>query len=126
MWHGVPVPREVIEDPASLLIDRAKRITEERNVEVRRAMLERVGADMYVTALGATREQADDYGSLYRVVLEDDEDLVLVEVVNSTAEPDGSFKHYWLRVPPHIETAREAVAWTFGVEASAYEPAVET
>ncbi len=37
----------------------------------------------------------------------------MVKVVNSTPEPDGSFKDYFLRVPPTCQTALEAVAWTF-------------
>ena len=55
------------------------------------------------------------------------EPVVMVEVLNSTPEPDGSFKDYWLRVPPTMETARQAVAWTFGLaDASDYELAVQT
>ena len=50
----------------------------------------------------------------------------MVEVVNSTPEPDGTRKTYFLRVPPTTRTAREAVAWTFGLRADAYRPAVET
>ena len=54
------------------------------------------------------------------------ESLVMVEVVNSTAEPDGEFKNYWLRVPPDVGTAREAVAWTFNLSTEEYDLAVET
>ena len=50
----------------------------------------------------------------------------MVEVINSSPEPDGEFKHYWLRVPPNITKAREAVAWTFGMSAAKYQPAIET
>jgi hypothetical protein len=50
----------------------------------------------------------------------------MVEVVNSTAEPDGSRKRYWLRVPPEMQTAREAVAWTFGLSEREYDPTTET
>jgi hypothetical protein len=55
-----------------------------------------------------------------------DEPIVAVEVVNSTRAPDGSFKRYWLRVPPEMSTAREAVAWTFGLRATQYAPEKET
>jgi Domain of unknown function (DUF6745) len=37
-------------------------------------------------------------------------------VVSATAEPDGSHRRYFLRVPPSTRTARAAVAWTFGFE----------
>ena len=46
----------------------------------------------------------------------------MVEVRNSTPEPDGSRKTYFLRVPPTVRTAREAVAWTFGLGAVEYRP----
>lgn len=54
------------------------------------------------------------------------EEIQLVEVRNATAEPDGTFKTYFLRVPPTIRSARAAVAWTFGLDAEAYAPKVET
>jgi hypothetical protein len=46
----------------------------------------------------------------------DGEQVHLVEVVNATAEPDGSRRRYLLRVPPTTRTARAAVAWRFGFE----------
>jgi hypothetical protein len=49
-----------------------------------------------------------------------------VKVINSTAEPDGTFKTYWLRVPSHINTAKDAVAWTFGLDSNEYKPIIET
>ncbi len=50
----------------------------------------------------------------------------MVKVVNSTPEPDGSRREYFLRVPPTVRTAREAVAWTFGLAADAYRPVNES
>jgi hypothetical protein len=50
----------------------------------------------------------------------------MVRVLNSTDEADGSKKPYWLRVDPSLTTARAAVAWTFGLTAEQYAPAVET
>jgi hypothetical protein len=63
---------------------------------------------------------------LWRLPMERDEDLVMVEVVNSTAEPDGTFRVYWLRVPPWVRTARQGVAWTFDLTEETYRPLVET
>lgn len=122
--HGVRVTRQIVEAPETLT---PEQITKESNSEVRRIMLDRFGTERYIRELGAKRVQGDDYGNLYRVELGDDEPLVMVEVENSTAEPDGSHKMYWLRVPPTMKTAREAVAWTFGIERAAdYAPAMET
>jgi hypothetical protein len=123
-WHGVSVPARIILEPESI---RPDEITGEPNAEVRRSMLERYGTERLIRDLGAKRTQADDYGALYRVEFEEDEALVMVQLENSTPEPDGSFKEYWLRVPPTITTAREAVAWTFGLEREQdYAPAIET
>lgn len=60
------------------------------------------------------------HGTLYRLPLEGDEPLVMVRVENSTLEPDGSRKPYWLRVPPDMDTAAGAVAWGFGMGAGEY------
>ena len=62
----------------------------------------------------ATLVQKDDHGKLWRLRPRWGGDARVVEVVNATAEPDGSYRHYFLQVPPWIGTAREAVAWTFG------------
>jgi hypothetical protein len=55
-----------------------------------------------------------------------DEDLVAVEVTNSTQEPDKSWKNYILRVPPTMRTCAQAVAWSFDLSESEYQPAVES
>jgi hypothetical protein len=52
-----------------------------------------------------------------------------VKVVNSTAEPDGSYKNYYLCVPPvtqGIKTCAAAVAWTFRMTEKEYCPSQET
>lgn len=54
------------------------------------------------------------------------EPLVMVRLRNAMREPDGSFRLSWLRVPPRMQTAHEAVAWTFGMSENEYAPHVET
>ncbi len=49
-----------------------------------------------------------------------------LKVVNSTLESDGSRKEYFMCVPPAMQTCAEAVAWTFGMDASDYKPIEET
>ena len=70
--------------------------------------------------------QANETGVLHRKEIPDDEPLVMVKVKNSTAEPDGIFKNYYLRVPPRMTRAKEAVAWTFGERKNKYRSMVET
>ena len=70
--------------------------------------------------------QEDEAGRLWRVRLPGDEPIAMVEVVDATAEPDGSHRTYRLRVPPHLNTAKAAVAWTFGLSDEEYRPQVQT
>lgn len=99
----------------------------ERNVEVRRVMIERYGVQAYIKDIGAEEIDRSEWGVLFRKELKDDEALVMVEVTNKTAEPDGSYKNYFLRVPPQMMTAKEAVSWTFRMsDPREYRPTVET
>ena len=122
-WKGVEVPQYVIENPRAITL---ADIESEPNVEIRRIKTERFGLQRFLEQSGALLEHRDDFGMLYRKVIPGDEDLVMVKVVNSTPEPDGSFKDYFLRVPPAMRTARQAVAWTFGKQEGEYAPEVET
>jgi len=136
-WHGVMVPPFVILRPDQITI---ARIDHEINAEVRRAMIERYrhgeeihGAAAFIRDAGGERLDHDErYGTLWRRLIRGsrsappDEPIVMIEVVNRTREPDGRFRHYWLRVPPTMRTAREAVAWTFNVPAERYAPEKET
>jgi hypothetical protein len=121
--HGVRVPARIIEQPDSLTV---AEIEKESNIEIRRVMIERYGQEKFLFDAGAAEIQCDDFGVLFRKELPGDEPIVMVKVVNSTPEPDGSFKDYFLRVPPTIATAREAVAWSFDVPTKNYELVQQT
>jgi len=122
-WHGVSVEARIIEQPESITIDE---IDSMQNAELRRVLIERYGQARYLQDSGAQEMQKDDFGTLYKKEIPGDEPLVMVKVVNSSPEPDGSFKDYFLRVPPDIETAQRAVAWTFGFEEDDYLPLNES
>ncbi|MGW6564185.1 DUF6745 domain-containing protein [Streptomyces sp. NPDC054975] len=122
-WRGMAVPAEFLAELGGLT---PERIRAEENAELRRVMLEFYGYDRYLAESGAQPVARDETGVLWRIELVDDEDVVMVEVVNATPEPDGTFRTYWLRVPPRTRTAREGVAWTFGLAEAAYEPLVQT
>ncbi|MFD3942096.1 DUF6745 domain-containing protein [Streptomyces sp. NPDC058579] len=122
-WRGMAVPAEFLADLGGLT---PERIRGEENAELRRVMLEFYGYERYLAESGAQPVARDETGVLWRIELVDDEDVVMVEVVNATPEPDGTFRTYWLRVPPRTRTAREGVAWTFGLAETAYEPLVQT
>lgn len=127
LWvlHGTRVPPEVVEAPASLTVER---IATEVDVEVRRVMIERFGADRFMGETDATLVDDDpEWGRLWRCELSGDEPTVMVECVDATPGPDDVARAYWLRVPPDTRTARAALAWTFGMEsADQYAPGVQT
>ncbi|MFI1382529.1 DUF6745 domain-containing protein [Embleya sp. NPDC020886] len=126
-WRGMPVPADFVGGlgpGGSRLTVRA--IHNEDNAELRRVMLEIYGYDRYLREVGAQPLDRDETGVLWEIELDDDEPIMMVEVLNSTPEPDGSTRTYWLRVPPDTETAREGVAWTFGLSPEEYRPSHET
>ncbi|MFF4560228.1 DUF6745 domain-containing protein [Streptomyces sp. NPDC001435] len=122
-WRGMPVPAAFLAELRTLT---PERIRAEENAELRRVMLEYYGYDRYLEDSGARPVHQDETGTLWRIDLDGDEAVVMVEVINSTPEPDGTRRTYWLRVPPTTRTAREGVAWTFGVAAETYAPLRQT
>ena len=99
------------------------KVMSERNAEVARVMLERYGQDNFIRDGGFSIVQSDDYGDLYRVEFENgDEPIVAVRVKDASSD-----REYFLYVPPHIQTAHEGVAWTFGYDnVTDYDPDRET
>jgi len=133
-WRGVLVSPRIALHAETITVPE---ILAERNVMVRHVLVERYGRERIERQLGdragflldpdtEVRHQ-DEFGTLYRLARPGGgEPVAIVKVVNATPEPDGTFKDYFLRVPPWVRTAREAVAWTFGVEASDYQPDIQT
>lgn len=124
-WHGIRVWQEIINEPSRLT---ARYIVKHANVERRRILLERLGYERFLESAGARLAQQDNYGKLWKTELRlDGEPVTVVEVANSTQESDGSYRRYFLRVPPGVRTARQAVAWTFAFErAGQYTVATQT
>jgi len=122
-WHGIPVSRQLIEFPETLTLEQ---LNSERNIEIRRIMIERYGQARYLVDSGAQEIQRDDCGILYQKQIRGDEPLTMVKVINSTSEPDGTFKEYFIRTPPHLTSARAAVAWTFAMRPEEYNPSLQT
>lgn len=134
-WHGTEVPAYVILEPDTITV---WSIEQEENAEVRRCMIERYlgrtpetdqldGYGRYIRDCKA--ECIDDdprFGKLWRRALSGDEPIHMVEVLNATVEKDGTRHRFFLRVPPDTRTARQAVAWTFGMKSAEYVPEAES
>ncbi len=118
-WKGVLIPSWIIEQPESvnvLAIDR------QPNPWIKRCMIEILTPEVFIARGGALCVSTDDTGKLWRRHWRGlgDDTWAAVEVINGTPEPDGSWRHYFLQVPPHVRTAREAVAWTYGMTERQY------
>ena len=86
------------------------------NTLIRREGMEKYGLEQMVEEGFGEFVSEDSFGKLWRFPGErKNEPLMMAEVVNSTPEPDGSFAHYFLRVPPNMEWPQQAIAWSFGV-----------
>jgi hypothetical protein len=132
-FHGTRMPARIIRHPESIT---AKEILAEQNAEVRRVMIECMGMERFIAEAGAKSIHEDEFGELFSVDLPGDPEgkLVTVRVYNSTPEPDGSRKPYFLRVDPECrplfvggkkgkpqkQTATNAVAASFGKTGKEY------
>jgi len=122
--NGVMVPRASMDGNGIT----AAKIANTANVESRRVLIEVYGEERYLLESGSELIDSSEYGELYsrKQRHNEDEGLTMVKVKNSTPEPDGSYKFYFLRVPPQIRSAKGAVAWTFDIPEAQYAPRMET
>ncbi|MGW0026830.1 DUF6745 domain-containing protein [Rhodococcus sp. NPDC003383] len=119
--HGTIVPDWVVLDPT------AERIGRERNVEIRRCAIERIGWDTYIEKAALTLvDRTEDpgnpgcllelydspggWGSPGRILL----------AVNGSLERDGTRRRYGLPVPAWAPSALDAAGWTYGISGSDY------
>ena len=116
-WKGVEIPRWMIERPDRITL---ASIDAESNVELRRCLIEIMTPARYVALGGPERVAEDEAGVLWRKTWFPPDAWAAVEVINATPEPDGTHKHFFLQVPAHMRTAREAVAWSYGLSTKAY------
>jgi hypothetical protein len=117
-WHGVQVPEKVILAPEQLT---REDFLSETNIEVRRVIQERMG-DRFVPELGTIRDTGPR-GTLYEVYLPGDSEGVARYVQVQDA---STARQYVLRVPLTVQTAAEAVAWSFHLSVEEYGPVRET
>ena len=121
--RGVTVAKDVIMDPTWLTVER---INAEGNAEIRRVYLEKFGQARYIRESEIKKFQEDTCGQLFRKELTGDEPLVMLRLLDSTPDRNGKREIYWFRVPPDMKTARQAVAWQWGVEEGEWNPLAES
>jgi hypothetical protein len=118
-WHGVRVPEKVITAPETLT---REDFLNEPDIEVRRVIQERMG-QRFVSILGSKIVDEGPRGRLHEVRVPNDPERIAryVEVQDASTS-----RQYFLRVPPTIQTADAAVAWTFNCTIENYQPIQET
>lgn len=121
-WHGTQIPDKWIEEGIS-----AKEALQVDNAELRRCASEIVGWSHILEQLS------------YKVIEQDEDPLIgtLVEVELPITNEESSLERFLLvqcgtgrqfaiPVPPDMNTALQANAWTYGLEAHEYNPEVRT
>ena len=121
-WKGVLVPSWIIERPELVTV---RAIASAQDPQIRRCMIDVLTPERFIAGGGAYRVAQDETGVLWRQRWRW-EAWAAVEVVNGTPEPDGTCKRYFLQVPANMRSAREAVAWTYGLPEQRYKPSVRT
>ena len=109
-WHGLRVPSEWIEKKAELT---AKTALTWPNVEQRRAACEILGWNTVLKELKAKTINRDDdpqIGELVEATIPDIGKEKFLRVMCGTG------REFAIPMPPHIKTALEGNAWTYGVD----------
>jgi len=117
-------------------------IEETLNLELREQALRKFGYEnyiregfemnkiQYIILEDATFQYPPDfYGSIPRGYFNDKEDkiITLTDGIAFLQVKDSSTgKRYFLKVPPDVQSVKEAKAWTFGLEEDEYDPTIET
>jgi hypothetical protein len=119
-WHGTVIPQEWVESKESLNLQTA--LTWE-NIEQRRAACEILGWNLILDQLNARTIDKHPNAEIG--------DLVEVDLPDSGRErflrvKCGTGRDFAIPVPPDMDTAHNANAWTYGLDANELNPEVRT
>lgn len=120
-WKGIEVPSAFIQHPERITLNA---IDSQTDIFVRRCLIEMVTPKRFIHMGGADLIMRDETGTLWRRTWPRGDGWAAVEVINGTPGPDGQLERYVLQVPPELETARAAVAWTYGMTEQQYRSLV--
>ena len=124
-YENIRIPPHFYHKPESLTIDE---VLAHSNAEVRYVGIKIIGFDKVLEDERIEIiDQCEKTGMiLFQINGIFEEPVSYLKVINSTQEPDGSYKSYYLCVPPTSKTCVDAVAWTFRMTADEYSPSQET
>jgi len=127
-YENIRIPTkfyQAMKDPDLLTVEE---VLGHRNAEVKYVGVKIIGYDKIKKHKSCTIvDNCKKTGmELFKISNIFEDPVCVLKVINSTAELDGTFKEYFLTVPPTMKTAKEAVAWTFRMEPKDYAPSQET
>ena len=124
-YENIRVPPHFVTKPESITL---QEVLAHPNTEVRFVGMKIVGMDKVMNDKDTKIVHRDEEKNqvLFQIKGIFTDPVSYVKVVNSTQEPDGTYKDYYLCVPPDMKTCKQAVAWTFRLSAKEYEPSQET
>jgi hypothetical protein len=124
-YENIRIPPNYFYKPEKLTLSE---VLQHQNTEVRFVGMKILGMEKVITDKRTKIIHKDEKKGqiLFQIKGIFQDPVCYVKVVNSTAEIDGSFKDYYLCVPPTMRTCQEAVAWTFRMDADEYAPSQET
>jgi hypothetical protein len=102
----------------------ASRLMQVRDPAQRTPAMQALGAGRAASALRLRPVQEDAYGQLFEIGPREAPSIFLF-VRDRVLDSGGSALTHWTGVPPHVATAHEAVAWTFGMSEASYRPTQE-
>lgn len=129
-WESARRPQPLLDqgDRADETLDPIHILFEVENSELRQSLIAKHGG--FETLLSKTEHDilhTDQYGVLFRVWVPNlSKHFYYVKVINGTVENNGTRREYYKEVPPDMDTAKEAVAWTYGMHPDNYEVAIRT
>jgi len=119
------VPKRYILEPETLTI---QEVLAEENTELRYVGMLAIGFENLLNDPVAKVIDTDTKKSqvLFQIEGIYRSPVTYIRVKNASKEPDGTYKFYYLCVPPHMTKCNEAVAWTFRKTPETYHPVLET
>ncbi len=123
-WRSVPITHVIAFEPEKIT---SKQVLAEKNAELRRVMIERMGYLRFSEEVGAKELDHDtDAGGkrqLLRIDIADDDE----PLVGLACRCPSTQRQYFLRVPPQMKTCHQAAAWMAGFDdPTLYRPVIET
>lgn len=123
--HGIQVPEKLIERPDELT---KEDFINETNAEIRRIMVEHVGSDKFASLQDLEVVDKKEMNGQEVILLRGKEmdNVARAKIQFVEVKCNSTGRVYNIGVPPTIDNALEALAWTFEMSADEYKPKVET